>query len=789
VEDINKAITLHREAVELRQLPHRDRDVSLNNLATALQMRSDVRAPTPADVDEIIQVQREALGLRSPPHPDRGNSLTNLANTLYERFRQWGSRNDIDEAIGLHREAVDLYPPSRPGRESYLNNLANALQTRFDQQGNTEDITQAIQLFREAVILLPTSPAFLASLAAALHSRYGQRRNPVDMEESVQLLEQALPLVPAPHVDRSGFLTDLATALQERSQDRVTPEENERIIQLHTEALSLHPSSHPDHSRFLTNLATALCARFELRQEKEDIHKAIRLFREALSYLPATHPSRGIVLADLALALHARFEPKSDLDEVAKLFREGLDLHPPPHPERGRYLLNLARTLVAVWIEFKRDCLDEAMSVFRAASSYTASPFLFRFKCSKHWAYNAHYHGHSSALDGYQAAISLLPYLASLDLDLQSRQKLLLTEGSRGLAADAAACAVAAGKHDLAVGFLEGGRSVFWSQALHLRTPLDHIRKSLPELAEKLLSLAKELEHGSFRDAARNLSTENPERVVSMEAEGARLAQLQSEWTETVNLIRTSAPEFKHFMEPPQLKQLRSAAKYGPVVILTPAKDFSHALIVNSSGTIQSIHLPGLPQDFVELLAKIVQALSGQATKFNSFMDALHGRGERHQDRLVGKMVYEKSRSPNDYFKVLLSTLWHTIAEPVVEALSIRVGREMICLHLLVTRCFIDRCRPIRLVCGGVQLGPLRSSQSMQPDYTGRTIFTALLTMSSLHILRPSQPSSSPEKTKVHQRMWLKSLPSYSPLPQVTATFPTQRRNCRRSRRRFPSSG
>ncbi|KAF7339064.1 CHAT domain-containing protein [Mycena venus] len=127
-------------------------------------------------------------------------------------------------------------------------------------------------------------------------------------------------------------------------------------------------------------------------------------------------------------------------------------------------------------------------------------------------------------------------------------------------------------------------------------------------------------------------------------------------------------------MEPNQIEQLRSGAKYGPVVILNAAEHGCHALIMHSSGEIQSIPLSKLSLDFVEFLAEIVQALSGQPTKFNSFVDALHGRGHRHQDRLVGKMVYERSRSPHDYFKALLWTLWETVAEPVVEALGIRIS-------------------------------------------------------------------------------------------------------------------
>ena len=60
-----------------------------------------------------------------------------------------------------------------------------------------------------------------------------------------------------------------------------------------------------------------------------------------------------------------------------------------------------------------------------------------RFRAAISWAHDADHH-HQPALDAYEAAIELLPRLAMLGLDLQSRQQ-ALTMGSDGLAHDAAA--------------------------------------------------------------------------------------------------------------------------------------------------------------------------------------------------------------------------------------------------------------------------------------------------------------------------------------------------------------
>jgi tetratricopeptide (TPR) repeat protein len=734
LEDIDNAITMHREALALCRPPHRDRDTSLNHLGSALHLRAKVRTPSAAEVDEAIQLHREALSLRPQHHPNRGSSLTNLANSIRDRFEQQGNAEDIDKVIELHREALHLYPPSRPGCEHHPSNLAFGLQTRFKQSGNKEDITEAIQLLRESLIHHPTSYVFLTNLSHALASRFDLQRNGVDLDEAVQLLERALELVPASHIDHSAALSNLAIALKNRYQNKPTQEDIDRVIKLHTEALSLRPSSHTVHGHSLVNLAGGIYTRFLLNGESTDIQECICLLENALPYFPSPNPGRHVILTNLASALLLRFArdngPKSDIDEAVRISQEALDLHPSPHPKRSRYLFEVGRCLVALHTGVGHDCLDQAMSFFESAAMYPFSSFRYRFHCARDWAYAADRFHHSSALAAYRTAISLLPYVATLDLDLRTRQQMLFTEETNGLASKAAACAAEGNNYELAVELLEGGRSVFWVQALHLRTPLDNIRVLQPKIAEKLASLAKELEHGSFRDATRDLFADTQQQITSMEAEETRLVCLYEEWTKTVNLAKSMAPEFRDFIEPKQVEQLRCAAKYGPVVILNASESSCHALIVQSSGAIQSILFPALSLDFLKFLAELVQALSGHAAKLGSFLESLHGRGSEYRHRLVGKMVYEKSRGPNEYFDLLLRTLWNDIVKPVIQTLGLKVRLQLTQRNLCLLN-IIHRNPKIHLVFGGAQRGPSFSFRFMQPEYTLQTTLFRLLTMSS----------------------------------------------------------
>jgi hypothetical protein len=93
------------------------------------------------------------------------------------------------------------------------------------------------------------------------------------------------------------------------------------------------------------------------------------------------------------------------------------------------------------------------------------------FHIAQRWAYYADLYQHPSAIEAYDAALLILPQLAALSLDIQSRHK-ALTAGSDGLARRAARCAIREGHLDKAVEYLDTGRAVFWSQLACLRSPL-----------------------------------------------------------------------------------------------------------------------------------------------------------------------------------------------------------------------------------------------------------------------------------------------------------------------------
>jgi hypothetical protein len=60
------------------------------------------------DLEEAITYHREALTLCPPGHPNRSSSLNNLASAVHTRYKQLGSMEDLEEVITYHREALTL---------------------------------------------------------------------------------------------------------------------------------------------------------------------------------------------------------------------------------------------------------------------------------------------------------------------------------------------------------------------------------------------------------------------------------------------------------------------------------------------------------------------------------------------------------------------------------------------------------------------------------------------------------------------------------------------------------
>ncbi|KAJ7459431.1 CHAT domain-containing protein [Mycena galericulata] len=683
------AIETWREAESLLSWGNRQRAMTLGGLGDLLEGRFD-QYRDPQDIEDAIQLYREALDLCVSPHPDRGMLLYHLASALDTRYEQYGNLDDINEAIQLHRESLELRPSAHPNRIESLIQMGITMHRLYERRGDPKHNEEAIRLLREALQICPSAHPFrstiLNNLALAIRARYTRRGDPNDIGEVIRLQREVLRL---PDPGRSGSLNNLAAAIHTRYQQQRDPNDINEAIQLHREALQLRASNDLNRSMSLNNLAGAIHERYEQEPDRNDIDEAINLHRESLELRPSPHPLRSISLHNLAEAIHTRFKRKGDSNDVYEAIQQhnnALALRTSPHPERSTSLSGLADVLETLSLHKKDPSgIEKVIALRKEAIAYAATPALTRFSESLNWARIADENDDASRLDAHQSCINLLPQLAAFDLNLKFRRQMLTRSSIASLVSDSAACAMSLDRNDLAVEFLEASRSIFWAQALQLRTPLDHLEKVDRSLADRLREISRELEQGSFRDTSRNTEpiSESQRHIMSIEAVGVRCRELQEKWTETVKAVQ-NLPGFEDFLRPKGIASLRKAAESGPIVILLTTGSTSSALIVTSSDDVQCVQLPRIDRPAVARYAEILQEFSKRSiVDLNSFMEKRTVENESDsmiwshvRSRLDMRQEDSEMVSFDDFLNKLLGILWNDVVHPVFRFLNIQKSAQ-----------------------------------------------------------------------------------------------------------------
>ncbi|PPQ93378.1 hypothetical protein CVT25_007087, partial [Psilocybe cyanescens] len=145
-DDLDEAISLHRQALKLRPAPHPGRSMSLSNLAHAVRTQFNQRGDR-SNLNEAISLHKQALELRLAPHPERSTSLNDLANALWTQFNQ------------RREQPLELRLAPHPERSTSLNDLANALWTQFNQRREQRDLDEAMSFFSAAAQYLFQPPS------------------------------------------------------------------------------------------------------------------------------------------------------------------------------------------------------------------------------------------------------------------------------------------------------------------------------------------------------------------------------------------------------------------------------------------------------------------------------------------------------------------------------------------------------------------------------------------------------------------------------------------------------
>ncbi|MFE1585344.1 CHAT domain-containing protein [Streptomyces sp. NPDC058737] len=610
---------LERSAEEGRNAA--DHASQLLVLGYALTLRGEAFG-SPTDADHAVECLTEALDLLPADSPQRCRAHAELGNAFRARAAISGDTGDLDAAVAAYREAV-----AADTDHFTLAGFATARLARFLRRGGRADLDEAITLSRAAAQTAPDHERHTALHLAgnALRLRFVHFGDQRDLEEAIDTGEQAVRAIPPRHAERPAYLSNLALAHGSRFRELGPRPDLDGL-----------PGRSADETDGLTPLLTY------------DIDRSIDLLREAVDTVPVGHRYRPGLLANLADALAARFEaaPRgADRHAALTKVADALDECPAGRPERAQLLHVRARLLLggaAVGSATAADRSAASEALREAAEAATASPLL-RMTALRELALRTPDPAAASA--AYEQAMACVPLVAWHGLSRRDRERHLTHVGP--LTQEAAAAALDSGRPERAVELLEHGRAILWSQSLDTDPDVDAVRRTAPELADRLDEVRARLLALDAGQVGLNAAVERTDQRMN----------LAREWDALCEQVRRQVPGCRDFLRPPGFAQLRTAAANGTVVLINTAERRSDALALSPDG-LTVIPLPQLsPRIVQQHVTTYMSAL--ESYEYTDLLSAIDERYVEGQLDQLGFMMQD-----------VLNWLWDAAVEPVLDALG-----------------------------------------------------------------------------------------------------------------------
>ncbi|SFW85752.1 CHAT domain-containing protein [Amycolatopsis australiensis] len=537
---IEEAVAVSRAALSAARSAAQ-RVSALGELGSALTDRAAVTGDV-SDLHAAVDALRQAIAADPGEAPWRSA----LGSALLALHLATGDDACLDEAIRSARAAVVASPPEDPMRPLRQNLLGRTLWHRGDRTGDREALAEAITTLDAAAEQLPDDhPLQLTvrtNLGAAFGALYRQTREADALHQSVAAFRWVADRMPEDHVKRGSYLGNLGGARYEtylRTGDRA---ERDAAIGILAEAVRHRNGQDPP--AFLSNLAAALMDRHDETGSAADLDLAADAARRAVTLLADDHPTRCVALTSLGrthLARHRAGRDPAQLDQALELLSAAAAM--PTAPAEARILA-------------ARQCGDAALGAGKA----------------------------EAALAALTTAVEQLPLVSGRQLSRPDQELQLARH--HGLASDAAASAIAAGRPERAVELLEAGRAILHARVLESRGDLADLRARAPELARRFAELRDDPALAGSAAAAPDAG--GPEFADRLDTRH----ELAREWAELVRTVRTEHGGAGLF-RPPRLDELVPAAADGPVVMINVSRYRCDALAVTASG-VRAIPLPGL---------------------------------------------------------------------------------------------------------------------------------------------------------------------------------------------------
>ncbi|KAF8752493.1 TPR-like protein [Rhizoctonia solani] len=619
---------------------------------------------------------------------------SDLGKWFQIRFEHLGNILDSQSAIYHLNKALDLSSTTPLNHTDTLHHLGVSYQTRFERLGTLDNSLQATNYFLQAVKLTPDKdaekPSRLSSLGVSYQARFERLGDPadldlsiriqlearqgqiIDIDQGIQSLTQALQQT-SPHNEQlQGYLTNLGLSHFLRFDRLGEMDDIDKALEYQKRALDLTPR-----------------CRFERLGQIGDINMAIKYLQQAILFSPKDDVLRAWWLNNLNRPYYSRFTHLQDVDDLNQaidLQNEALSLTPIGYAYRPRQLEMLGTLYQERFhlLAHPQD-LGAAVDSFKAAAT-SIGHAVTRLQACRSWAKLCMQHD-LSPLKAYTRALELIPQIVWLGTTVSRRYDSLLAE-VQDIAMEAAAAAIQHQQYNLALEWLEEGRSVVWNQMLQLRTPFDHLSRHDPNLANQFQKVAEGLEKAS------GLS-QDPEREliagVSMEQSSQEHRRLAEEWDRLLNDIR-SIPSLRNFLKPKNFGELLSSTMTGVVVVINVHRNHCDALAL-LPGSRDVMHIPSSSLSYNTLIN------TGDRLVRNT---RIGGRGSR-------RPILNEDRS-SDPLESILNMLWIDVVRPVLDSLGYLVSRGSMIALPHVTWCPTGPLTVLPLHAAGYYDRPLASA-------------------------------------------------------------------------------
>jgi tetratricopeptide (TPR) repeat protein len=660
LEDAKDAANAGRRALAAAPADLTDLPLVLSNLSAALWVIYELNGEL-GTLKEAIHVGRQTVAAAPPSHPNLVGYLSNLGTALRLLGERTGQTAALAEAVSIGRQALAAIGRSEPDPAKAISSLSVSLRLLYTQTGELALLAEAADLGRRAVAdaLIPDRGLVQGNLAAVLRT-LGRRTGQIEvLEEAVAVGREAVEVTPPGHRYRYAFLSNLNLALRNLFDCTGRTDALAEAVAAGRQAVAAAPPGHPSRGLVLSNLGASLMELGKRTDQVGLLAEAADFGRQAVAATPDGHPDRASRLSNLAITLNllGRTGPAAALEESVAVGRQAVAAAPAGHPDRGMCLNNLCSELQDLYVRTGQEILvfdaitagrlavtavsadhpdwggyqlslgsalgalselvsqaaarKDAAACFAAAGSSTA-PAHIRLSAYRAQARLA---GASpgQALAAMEAAVALLPQAVSRQLPLFDRSHRAALQA--GMAAQAAAAAVAADDPVRAVELLEQCRGMLVADVLEARSGefarLDEQDAAdLAEARRRIQALDLDADPQRMVHQAPD-SLESWDARITVEAHSAARRDAQSHWQELLARIR-SQPHLSDFLHVDRITRLARAAADGPIVYVYADSARCDALILrlDPGEPVTLVELPGLTQEeAVRQVSRLMKAL------------------------------------------------------------------------------------------------------------------------------------------------------------------------------------